>query len=262
MSEKDLKAKTQGPIIQAAPSTSPQNKDPASTTILKSPKKYHKPAYLNTMSEAEKQANLKVIENMNKRLNYLKNPRFKTDKAPPLLSTVFFQYRKYKETFGEMTSKKNPFSVTPIVVQFQDCKENMVYELPLKLTNKSGVSRRIKWVPPKTYFSFFYFISEYFAIGSVKHPSADTGLIAPGMSLSLTVRYAAPGLGDLDDEIVVITEEESFKVPVIARRTPPDLRMESPIVAAPCWLGVRSEKVVKCTNLGGIFLYQFIKLHR
>jgi hypothetical protein len=94
-------------------------------------------------------------------------------------------------------------------------------------------------------------VREYFAIGAVKYPSSETGLIAPGMSLVLTVRYAAPGLGDLDDEIEVVTEEDSFKVPVLARRTPPDLRMESPIVAAPCWLGVRSEKVVKCTNLGG-----------
>ena len=71
------------------------------------------------------------------------------------------------------------------------------------------------------------------------------------MSIVLNVRYAAPGLGDLDDELVVITEEEAYKVPVIARRTPPDIKMESPIVATPCWLGVRTEKVVKCTNVGG-----------
>jgi len=71
------------------------------------------------------------------------------------------------------------------------------------------------------------------------------------MSLVLTIRYAAPGLGDLDDEVVLITDEEAFKVPVIARRTPPDIRMESPIVANPCWLGMRTEKVVKCTNTGG-----------
>ena len=86
----------------------------------------------------------------------------------------------------------------------------------------------------------------------MKYPTSESGLIAPGMSLVLTVRYAAPGLGDLDDEIVVITEEDSFQVPVLARRTPPDLRMENPILANPCWLGVKSEKVVKCTNLGGI----------
>ena len=88
-------------------------------------------------------------------------------------------------------------------------------------------------------------------MGAVKYPSGENGLIAPGMSLVLNVRYAAPGLGDLDDELVVITEEEAYKVPVIARRTPPEIKMESPIVANPCWLGVRTEKVVKCTNVGG-----------
>lgn len=67
----------------------------------------------------------------------------------------------------------------------------------------------------------------------------------------LTVRYAVPGMGDLDDEIIILTEGESYRIPVLARRTPPEVRMESPIVAAPCWLGVRSERVIKCTNIGG-----------
>lgn len=93
--------------------------------------------------------------------------------------------------------------------------------------------------------------SEYFALGNIKHPSKETGLIAPGMSLSLTVRYAAPGLGDLDDEVVFIAEEVIFKVPVMARREQAELRMESPIIAEPCWLGIRSERIVKCTNIGG-----------
>lgn len=71
------------------------------------------------------------------------------------------------------------------------------------------------------------------------------------MSLCLTVRYAAPGLADLDDEIVFIAEEVSFKVPILARRVPPELSMENPIVAAPCWLGIRSDRAVRCTNNGG-----------
>ena len=102
---------------------------------------------------------------------------------------------------------------------------------------------------------FYLHSREYFALGDVRHPSGESGLIAPGMSMILSVRYSAPGLGDLDDEIVIITEEEAFKIPVIARRTPPEIKMESPIVANPCWLGVRTEKVIKCTNVGGILQY-------
>ena len=85
----DLNGNTKGSVLSVAPASPTQ--DPAATiTTHKSPKKYRKPAYLNTMSEAEKDANLKVIENMNKRLNYLKNPRHKTEKPPILLSNVFF----------------------------------------------------------------------------------------------------------------------------------------------------------------------------
>jgi hypothetical protein len=60
----------------------------STTNAMKAIKKYRKPAYLNTMSEAERDANLKVLETMNKRVNYLKNPRYKTSKSPILMSTV------------------------------------------------------------------------------------------------------------------------------------------------------------------------------
>jgi len=75
------------------------------------------------------------------------------------------------------------------------------------------------------------------------------------MGLVLTVRYAAPWLGDLDDEIIIITEEESFKVPVLARCTPPELHIESHVVIEPCWIGIKSDKLVKCYNLGGTMPY-------
>jgi len=59
------------------------------TNTMKIIKRYRKPAYLNIMSEAERDANLKVLESMNKRINYLKNPRYKTNKDPILMSTVY-----------------------------------------------------------------------------------------------------------------------------------------------------------------------------
>lgn len=36
------------------------------------------------MNEKDKEINHKIIKNMNKRVNYLKNPRFKINKAPVL----------------------------------------------------------------------------------------------------------------------------------------------------------------------------------
>ena len=43
------------------------------------------------MNESEKQANFKIIDSMNKKISYLKNPRYKVNKAPILMTTVSFE---------------------------------------------------------------------------------------------------------------------------------------------------------------------------
>ena len=49
-------------------------------------KKKSKPAYLQSLNESEKQANFKIIEKMNKKISFLKNPRFKKNKAPIIMT--------------------------------------------------------------------------------------------------------------------------------------------------------------------------------
>ena len=44
-------------------------------------KHYKVPEYLKAMTEIEKEINHKIIKNMSKRINYLRNPRFKVNKA-------------------------------------------------------------------------------------------------------------------------------------------------------------------------------------
>ena len=51
-------------------------------------KRQSKPAYLQSLNESEKQANFKIIDSMNKKISYLKNPRHKVNKAPILMTTV------------------------------------------------------------------------------------------------------------------------------------------------------------------------------
>ncbi len=43
---------------------------------MKKSKKYKAPDYLREMNIVEKLENHKIIKNMSKRINYLKNPRF------------------------------------------------------------------------------------------------------------------------------------------------------------------------------------------
>lgn len=69
-----------------------EKKEIASPTIkeektdLKSSSKHFKPAYLKCMSEAERLENYKIIENMNRRIKFPINPRYK-NKAKPIKTT-------------------------------------------------------------------------------------------------------------------------------------------------------------------------------
>ena len=60
----------------------------ANKSLLATKKKATKPAYLQSLNESEKQANFKIIDSMNKKISYLKNPRHKVNKAPILMTTV------------------------------------------------------------------------------------------------------------------------------------------------------------------------------
>lgn len=57
---------------------------------------------------------------------------------------------------------------------------NGVYELPLKITNVSGIIKRIKFIPP---------VTDNFTVKYFKYPSNVTGDIAPGMSLNMTIAF-------------------------------------------------------------------------
>lgn len=50
--------------------------------------KHKKAAYLHSLNESDKIANFKIIDNMNKRINFLRNPRYKSNKAPVTLNKV------------------------------------------------------------------------------------------------------------------------------------------------------------------------------
>lgn len=61
-------------------------------SLLNTKKRTSKPAYLQSLNESEKQANFKIIDSMNKKISYLKNPRHKVSKAPILMTTVSLKF--------------------------------------------------------------------------------------------------------------------------------------------------------------------------
>jgi hypothetical protein len=79
--------------------------------------------------------------------------------------------------------------------------------------------------------------SPEFAIGSIRYPSATDGYIAPGMSVYLTVRFNPSSSAEFDDEITILTEDNIFKVPLLARKELPSLNLPSSLDCKSCWLG-------------------------
>lgn len=203
----------------------------------KSPKK-SKPAYLQSLNEQEKQANFKIIEKMNKKISFLKNPRFKVNKAPIIMTEA----ARNKLAFELSSIKNSSFRVEPPSLTFIDYEVNNNYEMDLTITNVSGIMKRLKFVPPET---------DNFTIKWFKYPSKVTGDIAPGMSLEMGVVFKAPSFADFEDTITFVTEDSSFKIPLKARRDPPQITLSNPMDCLNSWIGDRVDMAFRCQNTGG-----------
>ena len=112
----------------------------------------------------------------------------------------------------------------------------------MKVTNLAHTSKRIKFIPPA---------ATMFTVRKVKFPSNVTGDIAPGMSITFSVTFQAPSFADFDDVITFVTEENSFKLPLRARRQPPKITLVNPMDCLHSWLGDRVDMAFRCVNNGG-----------
>ena len=202
-------------------------------------KKYTKPAYLKQLNAEEKLQNQKIIQNMSKRINYLKNPKYASNQKPPDTNII---------PSGSLGDGESPFRVEPPQVKFSDYQASGLYEIPLKITNNSHILQRLKWVPPQT---------PHFSISNVKWPSDETHQIAAGMSVILKINFLAPSFADYDDQVVLITQNNSYKIPLQARRDPPVISLSNPMECGACWLGDRSTITFRCQNKGGEGMFRF-----
>jgi hypothetical protein len=208
---------------------------PDTTLDRFNPRKKHQkgiPPYLLHMNEVEKELNLKLIQSMDKKISFLKNPR---------------TLQGYHEKIGTL-AKDSPFRLTPQSVVFTDYQEGSVYEIPLTVTNVAGVLRRIQVLPPAT---------SNFSISSIKYPKDDHGLIAPGMSAVINVHFVATSLADFEDEFTIISEQNKISVPIKARREAPHLTLVEVLECGTVWVGDRIEMIFRCQNLGGNAGFKF-----
>ena len=175
---------------------------------------------------------------MNKKISFLKNPRFKVNKAPIIMTEA----AKNKLAFELTSIKTSSFRVEPAALTFVDYEVGNNYEQLLTVTNVSDIMKRIKFVPPET---------DNFTVKWFKYPSKVTGDIAPGMSLEMSIVFKAPSFADFEDTITFVTEESSFKIPLKARRDPPQINLSNPMDCLNSWIGDRVDMAFRCHNLGG-----------
>ena len=94
----------------------PKPEQAAAEATKSAKKKTKKPAYLQSLNESEKQANFKIIEKMNKKISFLKNPRFKVNKSPIIMTEAM----KNKAALEAQSIKMSSFRVSPPTLNYQD----------------------------------------------------------------------------------------------------------------------------------------------
>lgn len=192
------------------------------------------------MPEEEKELNRKILYNMNVKLNFKKNPRYKENSIIP----------SYKDAvFENISSNKNPFSIEPQEVVFRDYQANCVYQIDLKILNRTQLLTSFKYVPP---------ITENFAIKEIIYPKKDSSLIAPGMYAKMQVVFHATSMENFEDEITILTEKMAFKVPLKGVRDKPALSLSNPMDCKKCFIGDRVEMHFTCKNNGGDAHFRFL----
>lgn len=193
------------------------------------------------MTEEEKEMNRKILKGMSTKLNFVKNPRFRSNNKCLLYSN---------DLFKDILSKENPFVVEPIVVTFREYQMNSIYQIDLKLLNRTSLLTNFKYIPPT---------SENFSIKRVVYPKKDSSLIAPGMSAKVEILFNATSLDSFQDEMTIISENFAFKVPLKAIRDSPALSLDNPMDCKKCLIGDQVSMVFRCKNNGGDAHFKFLQ---
>eukprot|EP00981_Chlorochromonas_danica_P012830 scaffold5444_cov181-Ochromonas_danica.AAC.11 len=214
------------------------------------------------ISAKERLEHEKVLQSINHKLQYLRNPR----NDPAAVSKMLVKPKAYfvnkqKEEEASLASQHdaaslkkkyakhtlvqdNPlFVCEPSSVFFIDYEIGQKYNRTLIFRNTSAVTRSVQVVPPK---------SSLFTLSAIKYPTNSVGgMVAPGMSVSTVLTFIPKELGDFEDFVKVLSESGSSEVRIVAQREPPQLSIP-PIVGLPdCLVGDAQRSSLTCVNNGG-----------
>ena len=200
------------------------------------------------MRSDDREINEKILDRMQSKLDFTRNPRFDMQRfggkagggANGLGSTMADLTTAH--TQPPSVENDMAFKVEPEKIQFTDYEIGGQYETTVYFSNVTPVMRRLRLLPPRT---------KFFALSMVEFPSEDGGLVAPGMSVKVTVRFMPDSLADYQDALLCTSETNRFKVMVEAFRPPPTLSIPLVLDCGCCLIGAKETVTFKCTNYGG-----------
>ncbi|NXX91171.1 DLEC1 protein, partial [Centropus bengalensis] len=206
-------------------------------------------AWKESNSKAEEESELAYLARLEKKQNYLKNPRFFPLNSLHGGKSLVISQEKVEETIARRKGENNKgdtsfvpvFLAKPPTVLFSDYEVGQVYEMNIELQNITSTCHHIRLLPPS---------ASVFAIGPGKFPGKG-GRIAPGMTCQYTVKFMPENLGDYEDCIVVETHlSEPLLIPVQAKRPPPVLTLPHIIDCGSCLVGGTKVTTILCRNEG------------
>ncbi|NXC46130.1 DLEC1 protein, partial [Penelope pileata] len=208
-----------------------------------------KVAWKGSKSRAEREEERAYLAKLEKKQNFLKNPRFFPPNALHGGKSLVMSQEKVEQIRGRRNAESSKgdtsfvpvFLVNPPTVLFSDYEVGQVYEITIELQNITSTCHHVRLIPPST---------SAFAIGPGKFPGKG-GMIAPGMTCQYTVQFVPENLGDYEDRILVETQvSEPLLIPVQAKRPPPVLTLPHIIDCGSCLVGGVKIAVILCRNEG------------
>ncbi|NXW83647.1 DLEC1 protein, partial [Alopecoenas beccarii] len=206
-------------------------------------------AWKNKKSKAEEESERAYLAKLERRQNYLKNPRFFPPNTLQGGKSLVISQERVEQTIARRKAEDNKgdtsfipvFLANPPTVLFSDYEVGQVYEMTVELQNITSTCHSLRLIPPST---------SAFAIGPGKFPGKG-GKIAPGMTCQYTVQFIPESLGDYEDCIIVETQvSEPLVIPIQAKRPPPVLTLPHIIDCGSCLVGGIKSMMILCRNEG------------
>ncbi|KFP20300.1 Deleted in lung and esophageal cancer protein 1, partial [Egretta garzetta] len=206
-------------------------------------------AWKDSKCIAERESERAYLAKLEKKQNYLKNPRFFPPNALHGGKSLIISQEKVEQAIARRKAEDHKggtsfvpvFLANPPTVLFSDYEVGQVYEMTIELQNITSTCHRVRLIPPST---------SAFAIGPGKFPGKG-GMIAPGMTCQYTVQFIPKYLGDYEDCILVETQvSEPLLIPIQAKRPPLVLTLPHTIDCGFCLVGGIKITTILCRNEG------------